>query len=97
MMHYSGNMTTYIVIGCVLVSDVTSSRHSVAIKFDIDTPGFARCCLRNTVRASWAPKGPETSDRISSLDCPSNLIKRSLNSIIYHFVIAPAVDFFFAF
>lgn len=74
---------TYILNGWVLVSgDVTSSRHSVFIKFNSDSPGFARCCLWNTFRALWAPKGPQTRDRISSFDCPSNFVKYLLISIM---------------
>lgn len=76
-------MCTYILNGWVLVSgDVTSSRHSVFIKFNSDSPGFARCCLWNTFRALWAPKGPQTRDRISSFDCPSNFVKYLLISIM---------------
>lgn len=75
---------TYIVSGRVSVSgNVTSSRHSVFIKFTNDSPGLARRCLWNTVTALWAPKGPQTRDWISSFDCPSKFVKYLLISIFY--------------
>lgn len=73
---------TYTVTGWALLSgQVISSLHSDSMKLDNDTPGLARCCLWKTPRALRAPETPHRSDRTSSFDCPSNLLKDTPASI----------------
>lgn len=77
------SMFTYTVSGCTAVfARVISSWHSVFMKFDRDVPELARCCLRKTPRATWAPEAPDMSDRTSSFDCPSNRLRHIPVSIL---------------
>ena len=57
-----------------------SSRQSISMRLPSDSSGLARCCLRNTESALWAPDGPDIRARSSSRACPSNCLKSILVS-----------------
>lgn len=77
------SLFTYTVSGSSPVfAQVISSWHSVSMKVDRDVPELARCCLRKTPKASWAPEAPDRSERTSSFDGPSNRLRHVPASIL---------------